>query len=190
MLVSLTVWYASFAWVIICLTLLLCNARLHTGLQNIGILNPQVLFDCITTLVEKTFTFENDPIVWKEFKKKRIFPFSTIEESFKSLVTSSWLVNLLKYLHIIAPLEEQKGEEKYFMPCTLARAQPAKATTEFCRGQLAHQIPSLLICFTNGYCPRGLLQPLWCTFLQSKRWSRVSSGVSSMTKSSKIKSHF
>jgi len=130
------------------------------GLQNIVIQNPQVLFDCITTLVEKTFTFENDPTVWKEFKEKGIFPFSTIEESSKSLITSSWLVNLLKYLHIIAPLEEQKGEEKYFMPCALARAQPAKATSKFCRGQLAHQIPSLLVCFTNGYCPHGYFAAL------------------------------
>ena len=138
------------------------------SLQDIVILNPQVLFDCITTLVEKA-TFENDPTGWGEFGKVGIFPFSTIEGSSEPLITSFWLVNLLKYLHIIAPLEEEEGEKKYFMPCVLARAQPAKAgTSRFGRKQLAKQVPSLLICFENGCCPLGLFTAL-VVYLHAKQ---------------------
>ena len=135
-------------------------------LEEFVILNPQVLFDVVTELVEKTFTL----------KDKVIFPFSTLKNiSSKHKLNQLWLAKLLKHLNIIAPLKEKKNgeerQERYFMPCVLARAQPAKATSFFCREQSAEQIPSLLICFTCGYCPVGLFAALVVHLLVEKGWT-------------------
>ena len=164
-------------------------------LQEIVIQDPQVLFDQITNLVVETFTFNKaDPVVREDFKKKGIFLFSTFEKisaSSDHLLTPSRLVKLLEHLHIIAPLEkeeekeekgEREGEEKrYFMPCILARAQPAEASSwlEWIAGglramfwQSTEQSPnnsSLLVGFRCGYCPKGLFAALVVYLLANAR---------------------
>ena len=158
-------------------------------LQKIVIQDPQVLFDRITDLVVETFTFDKaDPVVWEDFKKKGIFPFSTFEKisaSSDHLLTPSRLVKLLEHLHIIAPLEKEDGEEgeegneRYFMPCILAHAKPAKPTSRFERisravfRRSAEQSPnnssSLLVCFRCGYCPKGLFAALVVYLLANAR---------------------
>ena len=162
-------------------------------LQKIVIQDPQVLFDRITDLVVKTFTFDKaDPVVWEDFKKKGIFPFSTFEKisaSSDHLLTPSRLVKLLEHLHIIAPLEKEEGEEeedkeeekRYFMPCVLVHAQPAEPTSRFERisraftavfRRSAEQSPnnsSLLVGFRCGYCPKGLFAALVVYLLANAR---------------------
>ena len=74
-----------------------------------------MLFERITDLVVETFTFDKtDPVVWEDFKKKGIFPFSTfkrISGRSDDLLTPELLVKLLEHLHIIAPLQEDTEEE-------------------------------------------------------------------------------
>ena len=147
-------------------------------LQQIVIQDPQVLFDRITDLVVETFTFDKtSPVVREDFKKKGIFPFSTFEKistTSDHLLTPSRLLKLLEHLHIIAPLDEEdgkkeQGKRRYFMPCILAHAQPAEATSPFSRPiaavfrRSAEQRPndsSLLVGFRCGYCPKGLFAAL------------------------------
>ena len=159
-------------------------------LQQIVIQDPQVLFDRITDLVVETFTFDKtSPVVWEDFKKKGIFPFSTFEKistTSDRLLTPSRLVKLLEHLHIIAPLDEEdgkkeQGKRRYFMPCILAHAQPAEVNSPF---QLisrpiaavfrrsAEQRPndsSLLVGFRCGYCPKGLFAALVVYLLANAR---------------------
>ena len=144
-------------------------------LQKIVIQDPQVLFDMITDLVVETFTFDKaDPVVWEDFKKKGIFPFSIFERisgSSGHLLTPSRLVNLLEHLHIIAPLEED-GEKKYFMPCVLSHAQPAEdisRTSGDQSAELSSNSSSLLIGFRCGYCPKGLFAALVVYLLANKK---------------------
>ena len=144
-------------------------------LQKIVIQDPQVLFDMITDLVVETFTFyKANPVVWENFKKKGIFPFSTFERisgNSGHLLTPSRLVNLLEHLHIIAPLEEE-GEKKYFMPCVLSPAQPAEAISGISGEQPAEpgsNNSSLLIGFTCGYCPKGLFAALVVYLLANRK---------------------
>ena len=161
-------------------------------LQKIVIQDPQVLFDRITDLVVETFTFDKaDPVVREDFKKKGIFPFSTFEKisaSSDHLLTPSRLVKLMEHLHIIAPLEKEKGGEEeeeegkegeegekwYFMPCILAHAQPAEASSwlEWLTSmfwQSAEQSPTLLVGFRCGYCPKGLFAALVVYLLANAR---------------------
>ena len=65
-------------------------------------------------------------------------------------------MKLLEHLHIVALLENETGKN-YFMPCALARAKAIAGSSE---GQSAEQYPSLLVCFTHGYCPVGLFAAL------------------------------
>ena len=145
-------------------------------LQKIVIQDPQVLFDRITDLVVETFTFDKaSPVVREDFKKKGIFPFSTFEKisaSSDHLLTPSRLVKLLEHLHIIAPLEKEEGEEKgegeegekrYFMPCILAHTKPSSWFERVSRAVstlFKPSLPSLIIGFRCGYCPKGLFTAL------------------------------
>ena len=94
-------------------------------------------------------------------------------------------MKLLEHLHIIAPLEKEEGEEegeeeeekRYFMPCILAHAQPAEASSwlEWLKSmfwQSAEQSPnssSLLVGFRCGYCPKGLFAALVVYLLANAR---------------------
>ena len=113
-------------------------------------------------LVVETFTFDKtDPVVWEDFKSKGIFPFSTFERISRSsddLLTPELLVKLLEHLHIIAPLQEDTKERRYFMPCILAHAKPAQTTQRIC--EQSQNNPSLLVSFKCGFCPKGLFAAL------------------------------
>ena len=135
-------------------------------LQKIVIQDPQVLFDKVTDLVVETFTFEKaDPVVWEHFKKKGIFPFSTLKRicgSSDDLLTPELLVKLLEHLHIIAPLQEETEERRYFMPCILVHVKPTEASQRICGRKLNEQCQNnpLLVCFRCGFCPKGLFAAL------------------------------
>ena len=122
-------------------------------LQEIIFLNPQVLFDKVSTLFTNLFTFhqvgkhESD-----RFCRKGIFSLKTLEKimavSPVDFFTATRLVAFLKHHHIIAPLRD--SESTFFLPCILARANlvatpPSRSIVE-----------PLLMSFKNGYTPRGL----------------------------------
>lgn len=136
-------------------------------LHKIVIQDPQVLFDRITDLVVETFTFDKtDPVVWEDFKSKGIFPFSTFERISRNsddLLTPELLVKLLEHLHIIAPLQEDTEQRRYFMPCILAHAKPAQTTQKIYgrqSGEQSQKNPSLLVSFRCGFCPKGVFAAL------------------------------
>ena len=81
-------------------------------LRDIVICDPQVIFDKITDLITRTFTFEQtrNACVSKEFTQKGIFPFEvidTISHHSNELLTGSRLVILLKHLRVIAAIYKQ-----------------------------------------------------------------------------------
>ena len=156
-------------------------------LQQIVIQDPQVLFDRITDLVVETFTFDKtSPVVREDFRKKGIFPFSTFEKistTSDHLLTPSRLVKLMEHLHIIAQLDDEDGKSelvkrRYFMPCILAHAPSAEATSLISRTiavifrRSAERSPnesSLLVGFRCGYCPKGLFAALVVYLLANAR---------------------
>ena len=138
------------------------GANVDEDLQKIVIKDPQVLFDRITNLIIATFTFENvDPVVCEEFQKKGIFSRAMFEEisskEEEKLLTPSTLLKLLQHLHIIAPISELSGDNKYFIPCILAHAAMVDPKPSVACSQMnVPEAPPLLVCFHCGYCPRGL----------------------------------
>jgi GTPase SAR1 family protein len=125
----------------------------YGDLGRIVILDPQLLFDRITDLIVKTFTFEKaGKLLCDEFKKKGIFSFQEFERicatTSDPLLTHSCFFELLKHLRIVVPFLDGK---KLFIPCVLAHADlvlyPPKQHSA---------VPTLAMVFDCGYCPKGV----------------------------------
>ena len=128
----------------------------YGDLDKIVILDPQLLFDRITDLIVKTFTFEKVDArllhALDEFKKKGIFSFQDFEKicgtTSDPLLTHSHFFELLKHLRIIVPFLDGK---KLFIPCVLAHADLALYPPK------QHSaVPTLAMVFDCGYCPKGV----------------------------------
>ena len=157
-------------------------------LSDIVICDPQVLFDKITSLITRTFTFEEtqDAYTSVEFQQKGIFPARVIDEisgGSNNLLTTSKLITLLKHLRIIAEIYDEQSEvpSRYLIPSVLSHApQPSKALTPSSEEKkmptvvrkvasffkkrtsepIAESIPPLCILFRCGYCPKGMFGAL------------------------------
>ena len=126
-------------------------------IDNVVIVHPQFLFDKVTELIIGTFTFKNAGKVRQDdFKQKGIFSLtdfkriSDISADTSSVLNHDTFGKLLETLRIIACFTTLKGETKYFLPCVLGHADPAKVK------QADTDIPTLLIVFDCGYCPKGV----------------------------------
>ena len=130
-------------------------------LWDVVILDPQLLFDKITELISNTFTFKQvGPHEAHRFRETGIFPLHTIEDitaRSNEYLSSTKLITLLEYLHIIAPIRGKSGEvEKYFLPCVLSHASPKACIRE----EASSKVPPLFITFRCGYCPKGVFSAL------------------------------
>ena len=130
-------------------------------LRDVVILDPQLLFDRITELISRTFTFEQvGPYDAHQFRETGIFPLDTIHDltaQSSEHLSSAKLVKLLEHLHIIAPIQGRSGEvEKYFMPCVLSHAAHKVNIQE----GASSKIPTLFVSFRCGYCPKGVFSAL------------------------------
>ena len=140
------------------------------SLRDTVIRDPQILFDQVTHLIVKTFTFENvSERRSTEFKKRGIFSF----EDFRGIFQSSChffppkkQLLLLEQLRIVAPFQTDEGLTKYFLPCVLAHSEVCTSPV------LTSDIPPLLITFKCGYCPKGLAGALIIYLLTNEMGSK------------------
>ena len=140
------------------------------GLRDTVIRDPQVLFDQVTHLIVKTFTFENvRERRSTEFKKQGIFSFEDFKEAIQSschFLPPEKLLLLLEQLRIVAPFQTDEGQTKYFLPCVLAHSEVCTSPV------LTSDIPPLLIAFKCGYCPKGLAGALIVYLLTNEMRSK------------------
>ena len=155
-------------------------------LRDIVICDPQVIFDKITALISRTFTFEEtkDPSVVEEFSDTGKFPARIIDEisnRSNEPLSKKRLVILLKHLGIIAPIyeddQQQESPSHYLVPCVLSHAPKRScAVTES-----APVIPSLCILFKCGYCPKGMFGALIADLMNptstSIRWRLLDDAI-------------
>ena len=127
----------------------------YEGTKDIVIIDPQFLFDKVTDLIVDTFTFEKSgKQLMDQFKQKGIFSiaeFERINDKSESEITSFQFRKLLESLRIAAPFTMNK-ERKLFFPCVLAHTSKAK------KKQITGStpVPSLMVSFECGYCPKGV----------------------------------
>ena len=139
----------------------------HRELQNVVIKEPQYIFDKVTELIIKTFTFQNvGPHLHDEFIKKGIFPTDMVHKlsTDSDTLTGDKFAILLEHHHIIAPIEEDGKVVKYFAPAALAHAElPPNAKSK-------DIIPPLLVVFESGYCPNGMFGALVVNLLKKGKF--------------------
>ena len=123
----------------------------YGDVSKIVIINPQLLFDKITELIVKTFTFDRGTRLSEEFTKKGLFTlqdFYQIQTTQDSLLTHSRFVELLKHLRILVPFPDGKT---FLLPCVWTHADKALDPPK-----QHSSVPTLAIVFDCGYCPKGV----------------------------------
>ena len=129
----------------------------HDYIKDIVIIKPQLLYDKISELIVKTFTFDKAGKPAAEQFKRGIFSLHEFESicrrSGEGSMKAPQFAKLLEKLHITAPLERDGDQvTKYFIPCVLAHAAEANDQLE----TQSAEIPQLVIIFKCRYCPKGL----------------------------------
>ena len=123
----------------------------HGDVSKIVILDPQLLFDMVTRMIIKTFTFDKGTRLCEEFLKKGIFSmddFSHINVTHDPLLTHPRFIDLLKHLRILIPFP---NSQKMLLPCVWTHADKALyPPKQHC------EVPALAIVFDCGYCPKGV----------------------------------
>ena len=124
----------------------------YGDVNKIIIVDPQLLFDKITELIIKTFTFDKGTRLSEEFVKKGLFSFedfTQINTTCDPLLTHLRFIEVLKKLRIVVPLPDGK---KYLIPCVWTHADKA-----LCPPKQHSAVPTLAITFDCGYCPNGVI---------------------------------
>ena len=153
------------------------------GLGDVVIIQLQVIFDRITSLIISQFTFREigHAAAVSDFSDSGTFT----EETLRKLstrkgdcLTPTRIVSLLQCLHIVAELKikgkMRKVEKRYFMPCALkpfvlGTASSAHVVPDLCP-------PPLLVWFECGYTPVGVFCCLVVYLLEitdGPKWSLV-----------------
>ena len=135
-------------------------------LNDIVITKPQLLFTIVTDLLVSTFPRATGKINLT-FQEKGRFTRDELQEIGKidkTGLTVTQVIALLCYLHILAPLKQDKrGNRDYFLPCVLSHAP--KRTTQSNDNNIL--LPALLIGFKCGYTPKGVFGALISYLLQN-----------------------
>ena len=122
----------------------------YGDVSKIVVTDPQLLYDKITKVMIKTFTFEHGMHLFEEFRKKGIFAFedlSRIDKSEDLLLTHSRFIELLEHLRIVVPI----GDGRLLIPCVWTHADKSRYPPK------QHSaVPTLAIVFDCGYCPKGV----------------------------------
>lgn len=129
-------------------------------LRDCIINDTQHIFNRVTAVIRKTFTFQNFRSkmgALDEFQKRGIFNRDDLLQllSTKSHdISAEQLLALLEHLNIIASFERKGKSCMYFLPCALQHV-PKCSTTE-----KTSCYDALLITFARGYCPKGIFGAL------------------------------
>ena len=157
-------------------------------MQGVVITDPQILFDIVTDLIVKTFSFVKHCIPGEENRYKNSGRFTEdYLEDFEAVankqLTVKQIIALLQYLIIIAPVgTNEKGEREYFLPCILVHSS--------LESQLPNQNPKQKLICTNPppllftynecrYIPRGIFSCLIAHILSSSKgqWELTSGKI-------------
>ena len=169
-----------------CVGLILYYPELDS-LKDTVICDVQVLFDSVTNLVKKTFTFKRvGKRVAERFRKKAQFSLKDLKSATSSCTDAyiplEKLVDLLEYLNILARFTptsptgaSSAQEEVYFMPSILKSARASELTVE-----TSDEDPApLLLRYDCGYVPLGIFSYMIANIVSqhSKDWRLVEGAI-------------
>ena len=130
------------------------------SMENMILCDPQVIFDCISTLIIDKFKYENRELkscVVDEFSQKGQFSLSHIKDKTghsNCPLTLDQLMDLLKHHNVVAEItHDQHSEQKFIMPAVLKFASEEELNTPIA-GSSEHQ--AIMIHFDGGFVPFGV----------------------------------
>ena len=136
------------------------------SMKDMVICNPQVIFDCISTLIIDQFKFENralESYEVDEFYQKGQFTLSHIKDKTGQQtcpLTLNQLMDLLKYHNVLAEIKQDQEEigssqfeEKFIMPAVLKSASDEELSTLTAASSEGQVI---MIHFEGGFVPFGV----------------------------------
>lgn len=121
------------------------------------IADSQHIFDRVTTVIKKTFSYTDKAGSTTKLEKKGIFSRDALIKHLSTQsqdITPQELLALLEYLYITAKLEQRGKQCEYFLPCALQHAPKPQDNAK------EEPQDSLLFTFTCGFCPRGIFGAL------------------------------
>ena len=140
-------------------------------LKDVIFTNLQVLFNRITHLITRCFTFNNlrNAYAIDQFRSFGLFSSADLQkvaDKKNTILHFTRIVALLKHLHIVAELEKDENEATiYFMPCAL---KPTSVESQKRNTSSNNHPPALLIWFECGFPPVGLFCCLIVKLLNNK----------------------
>ena len=146
-----------------------------TELREIVIVNPNILFQCLTEIIMESFAGTRSHATGSahvretgEISEEVIEGFKGIlEGAGQSVLTSYHVICLLKYFKLLQKMERE-GEVVFFMPCLLKVNQEIIGSSY--QSVSSTPIPSLLVHFKGGYIPVGMFSALIVTLTTSHGW--------------------
>ena len=146
-----------------------------TELREIVIVNPNILFQCLTEIIMESFAGKRSHTTGSarvrktgEISNKVIEGFKGILEGVgQSVLTPYHVICLLKHFKLLQKMERE-GEVVFFMPCLLKVNQEIIGSSY--QAVSSTPIPSLLVHFKGGYIPVGMFSALIVTLTTSHGW--------------------
>ena len=138
------------------------------SMKDTVICDPQVIFDCINTLIIDKFHYGNRAVRQAEvdeFLQKGIFGLSRIKEKTESQqnshLTLKQIMDTLQHLNILAEVKDESNpsssvERKFIMPAVLKYASEEELTQPSLASPDEQQAAPLLIHFDGGFLPFGV----------------------------------
>ena len=146
-----------------------------TELREIVIVNPNILFQCLTEIIMESFAGTRSHATGSahvretgEISEEVIEGFKGIlEGAGQSVLTPCHVICLLKHFKLLQKMERE-GEVVFFMPCLLKVNQEIIGSSY--QAVSSTPIPSLLVHFKGGYIPVGMFSALIVTLTTSHGW--------------------
>ena len=139
------------------------------GFDKLVVVDTLILFESITQIFNKRIIeVHGDSDEKEDFQRRGVISKVLLDNVYASDKEKfgKWVINLLVHLKLVAVFVKE-GNEFYFFPSVLCRAQlPKKCTDSF----IENDPSPLLIGFDSGYCPRGLPGTLITYLMSNYEW--------------------
>ncbi len=163
-------------------------------LEDIVIIDIQVVYDSITSVILKAMSFNIVGQAKAErFRNTGRFTMKDLKAAtadiLGDLIPPHQLVSLLDHLHIVAEivpvessdtnsvLEEEKEEKEYIMPCVLENTSAKELDLFHKESYRSCFMEPLLIYFRCGFTPMGLFPAAMACFISNKSFLFIREGV-------------
>ena len=159
------------------------------GLDDLVIIDIQVVYDSVTSLILRAMSFDNvGQATAEKFRRTGQFVLKDLIAATagvsKDLITPLRLVALLEYLHIVARIfalttssTEVEDNVVYIMPCILHSANKDKLDAFYKDTSPPNSIAPLMVRYKCGFVPIGVFPAMIASLIANKLFELIEEGM-------------